>query len=619
MVSAILRPLFKRMARGAQDPRARSFAAFGIAPMAVNRLTDPSDEVVNQLLYPTESQDDVTTDIDTNINVTTKDPEPKGPVDKGGFIAAADKNSKVEEEFNESSLTNENINKEENDFTSSESNNNPSIGDYIDNDSVKRINNYKDVIKNFIGDSSGNKLQKVALLMQIGSSLMAGRTDQPGLRGFFDVIGQTGRQTAPLLFEMGVEKAKADREIGAAALDLYFENLEDMQDRSGPYVGVYQNYKTEPDGSLSLDAQGKPIKLEKPLKVLTVKRTSPEETKFYEFNKNYGFDVFSFIEAGEGQDAFALNYADEVNVQGDAAGDAQVTYANYVKRGLIPLANEIIPLIIERPDLIGATGELGKIVGPVAQVFEEFTGSVISGDFDSADPTGSGFAVRETANGTMTIGGVEIPVFVDRENKYGGNGLTQDRYGAALGGDDYGVDTNGQPARAYVVADTFTKLLQSGGERSVLETFETTLGLMLARDRQPTGRMLADVLRRSFEDVRLTGIGGRTTDKAIIQNYVRIYNQLYNNMAGAYTLAGYDKEKQPEFFTIEGSKKLENAYYNWLSNNPEERALNLDISGGMGYADWMKSFEGNIQVDHNENMKKSDTTYESILDKYGLN
>jgi hypothetical protein len=402
--------------------------------------------------------------------------------------------------------------------------------------------------------------------MQIGSSLMSGRTDQPGLRGFFDVVGQTGQQTAPLLFEMGVEKAKADREIGAAALDLYFENLEDMQDRSGPYVMVYQNYKTEDDGSLSLDATGQPIKLEKPLKVLTVKRTSPEESKFYGFNQAYGFDV----------DAFGLNYADQINVKGDASSDAQVQYATYVKRGLVPLANEIIPLIIERPDLIGASGEIGKIVGPAAQVFEEFTGQVIAGEFDSADPTGSGFAVRETSNGTMNIGGVAVPVFIDRENK-------------------------------------------SGGERSVLETFETTLGLMLARDRQPTGRMLADVLRRSFEDVRLTGIGGRTTDKAIIQNYVRIYNQLYNNMSGALTLAGYDKEKQPEFFTIEGSKKLENAYYNWLSNNPSERALNLDISGGNGYADWMKSFEGNIQVDHNENMKKSDTTYESILNKYGLN
>jgi hypothetical protein len=613
MVSAILRPLFQRAARGFNTPQGRMFT-LGTGPLMVDSITDTGN------ITPADFQDDVTADISTEINVTAKDPEPKGPVDTSGPTIDKQVESTIEEQKNEQANTsNQGAGVETDNFQSNNTQSDPAIASYIDNDSVQRINNYKDTIKQFIGDSSGDKLQKVALLMQIGSSLMSGRTDQPGLRGFFDVIGQTGRQTAPLLFEMGVEKAKADREIGAAALDLYFENLEDMQDRSGPYVGVYQNYKTEPDGSLSLDAKGQPIKLEKPLKVLTVKRTSPEETKFYEFNKNYGFDVFSFIEAGEGQDAFALNYADTVNVQGDAAGDAQVTYANYVKRGLIPLANEIIPLIIERPDLIGASGEIGKIVGPAAQVFEEFTGQVIAGNFDSADPTGSGFAVRETANGTMNVGGVEVPVFIDRNNDYGGNGLTQDRYGAALGGDDYGVDKYGNPARAYVVADTFTKLLQSGGERSVLETFETTLGLMLARDRQPTGRMLADVLRRSFEDVRLTGIGGRTTDKAIIQNYVRIYNQLYNNMSGALTLAGYDKEKNPNFFTIEGSKKLENAYYNWLSNNPEERALNLDISGGSGYADWMKSFEGNIQVDHNENMQKNEQTYESLLDKYGLN
>jgi hypothetical protein len=613
MVSSLLRPLFQRTARGFNTPQGRMFA-LGTTPLMIDSLTDTGN------LTPADFQDDVTTDIDTNINVTTKDPEPKGPVDTSGPTIDNQVESTVEEQKNEQANTsNQGAGVETDNFQSNSTQSDPAIASYIDNDSVQRINNYKDTIKQFIGDSSGDKLQKVALLMQIGSSLMSGRTDQPGLRGFFDVIGQTGRQTAPLLFEMGVEKAKADREIGAAALDLYFENLEDMQDRSGPYVGVYQNYKTENDGSLSLDAQGKPIKLERPLKVLTVKRTSPEETKFYEFNKNYGFDVFSFIEAGEGQDAFDLNYADAVNVQGDAAGDAQVQYANYVKRGLIPLASEIIPLIIERPDLIGASGEIGKIIGPAAQVFEEFTGQVIAGDFDSADPTGSGFAVRERANGTMTVGGVDVPVFVDRENKYGGNGLTQDKHGAGLGGSDYGVDVDGQPARAYIVADTLTKLLQSGGERSVLETFETTLGLMLARDRQPTGRMLADVLRRSFEDVKLTGIGGRTTDKAIIQNYVRIYKQLYNNMSNALTLAGYDKEKNPNFFTIEGTKKLENAYYNWRTRNEAEGALDLEIPGGMGYKDWKRSMEGNIQMDHNENMQKNEQTYESLLDKYGLN
>ena len=63
-------------------------------------------------------------------------------------------------------------------------------------------------------------------------------------------------------------------------------------------------------------------------------------------------------------------------------------------------------------------------------------------------------------------------------------------------------------------------MLKSSAERSVLETFETTLGLMLARDRQPTGRMLADVLKRSFADVALTGsraAGGQ----AVITNYIR--------------------------------------------------------------------------------------------------
>ena len=612
MVSAILRPLFQRTARGFNTPQGRMFT-LGMMPPMIDSITDQSG------LTPADFDTDVTEDISTEINVTSKDPEPKGPVD-GPTVSAKEQSAK-EELVNEQSLTtNEGAGIETDNFASNEVQNDPVIADYIDNDSVKRINTYKDVIKQFIGDSSGDKLQKVALLMQIGSSLMSGRTNQPGLRGFFDVVGQTGQQTAPLLFEMGVQKAKADREIGAAALDLYFEQLEDMQDRSGPYVMVYQNYKTEDDGSLSLDATGRPIKLEKPLKVLTVKRTSPEESKFYGINQNYGFDVFSFVEAGEGQDAFGLNYSDAVNVEGDAAADAQRQYAEYVKRGLEPLASEIIPMLIDRKDLRGASGEIGKIVGPIAEVFEEFTGQVIAGDFDSDDAMGSGFAVRDGANGTAIIGGVEVPVFIDFDDKYKGNSFTQDRHGNALGGNNYGLDKNGNQIKAYVVADTFTKILQSGGERSVLETFETTLGLMLARDRQPTGRMLADVLRRSFEDVRITGIGGRTTDNAVIQNYIRIYNQLYDNMSRALTLAGYDKDdkNQSKFFTIEGSKKLENSYYNWLANNPSEY-LRPNISGGIGQDAWNASFEGNIQVDHNENMKQSETTYESILNKYGLN
>ncbi len=610
MVRPILRPLFQRMARGSQDPRARMFIAGGLGPLAIDSLTDTS-------------QIDITEDI-TDINVTSKKEQPPENANNAPVGPSENSVNQANEEENK------NVNSMDNNATSDSTgadeastnlSNDPDIADYIDNDSVQRINNYKDVIKQFLGESSGgDSLQQTALLLQLGTALMSGRTDQPGLRGFFDVVGQAGAQTAPMLFQMGIEKQKAEREINAAALDLYFSQMDKMSDRSGPYVQVYQNYKTNADGSLAIGQDGNPIKLEKPLRLMTVKRTSPEETKFYELNKNYNMNLFEFVEAGDGVGAYGLSYPDQLTVNKDLGSDAnaQIKYANYVQRGLVPLANEIIPMIIDRPDLIGASGEFGKIVGPLAEVFEEFTGDIIAGEFDSTDPTGGGFAVRESSNGTMNINGVEVAIFIDKENKYGGNGLNQDRYGAALEDGGYGVDVNGNPARAYVVADTFTKLLQSGGERSVLETFETTLGLMLARDRQPTGRMLADVLRRSFADVKLTGIGGRTTDQAVVQNYMRIYNQLYDNMAGALKLAGKNPDNDPNMFTIEGSKNLENSYYNWLQQ-PQNKSeyLRPNVSGGQTYESWIKSTQGNIDMNHQEDMEKNKVTHQSLLEKWG--
>jgi hypothetical protein len=623
MVRAILRPLFQRAVRGAQSPGGKMFMA-GTAPVWLDTLTDPGSAL----------DVDVTETIDTDINVTTNETKKNQNIDPSPNEnnTVAKENAELNEATNEESINNTVVSNSSDANKASSTVSETDVSSYIDNDSVKRINNYKDIIRTFLGDASGgDKLQQTALLLQIGTALMSGRTDQPGLRGFFDVVGQAGAQAAPILFQMGIEKQKADREINAAALDLYFKQMEDMSDRSGPYVMVYQNYKTNDDGSLSLDSKGQPIKLEKPLKRMTVKRTSPEEASFYEFNTRLGFDVFSFVEAGEGSDAFGLNYADQVTVNKDQGSDAnaQIKYANYVKRGLIPMAETIIPMLIDREDLTGLSGAIGKVAGPLAEVFEEFTGNVIAGEFDSADPTGAGFAVRERSNGSMMMGGVEVPVFIDYDNKYGGNGLNQDRYGNSLADGGYGVDIYGNPARSYIVAGTLEKILQSGGERSVLQTFETTLGLMLARDRQPTGRMLADVLRRSFEDVNTTNWAGRGTDQAVIQNYVRIYEQLYNNMTGALTLAGLDqntyqgKPDEDNPFIIPGSKNLANSYYNWLQQ-PENKAEYLrtnipGVPGGITYQSWIASTKGNIQMNHKEDMDKSTTTVNDIRSKWGLN
>ena len=77
----------------------------------------------------------------------------------------------------------------------------------IDNDSLRRIEGYKDVIRQIMGDGDeGQKMQSLAMLLQVGSALMSGRTDQQGVAGFFDVVGQAGMQMAPTLFQMGVER-----------------------------------------------------------------------------------------------------------------------------------------------------------------------------------------------------------------------------------------------------------------------------------------------------------------------------------------------------------------------------------------------------------------------------
>ena len=52
--------------------------------------------------------------------------------------------------------------------------------------------------------------------------------------------------------------------------------------------------------------------------------------------------------------------------------------------------------------------------------------------------------------------------------------------------------------------------------------------------------------------------------------------------------------------------------------NRGERALNLDVSGGQSFARWRESLEGNIDMDHQENMEKSKTTIESLREKWGL-
>ena len=501
------------------------------------------------------------------------------------------------------------------------------MGD-MDNDSLNRIEGYKQVIRDFMG--SGNeatKMQNLAMLMSVGSALMSNKTNDRGVMGFFDVIGKTGMQVAPMLFQMGVEKGKAEREIGAAALNLYMQELDKGQDRSGPFTVVYENiYERDDNGELVYNAMGDPKLLERK-RVQTYYRKSPEIMTYMDFNNQVGFDKFTFIDSStdeSGQNVTGLGDQAEVSMYTKAQKDQKINYADYVGKGIDVMADFIMPTIIENKDtLTGFWGEVGRVYGPKYAAIEQMlNGAVLDGvgGQEKLDEmynaqlnymNSNNYIVNREPNTYKMINGKKVGFFIDEKNEYGFN----------QNADPDG--TGGEPTW-LATTDGMTRLL-SNPNRSAMITFENTLGLMLSRDRQPTGRMLADILARSFADTQMTSFGfGRGAEAVspyqVLSNYTFIFNQLSKNRANALYKAGLTDDKNdttkiyaPNDFKIKGIDKYVNAWYNLRSGPDGGMYAAHDIYGQPKFGAWKQSITGNMILDQSEDNSTSNTIVEDTM------
>jgi len=517
--------------------------------------------------------------------------------------------------------------------------------DTIESDAVTRVKAYKDIVRQFVGSGDQSaQMQKQALLMNIGGMLMAGKSKDPGMAGFTEIIGQTAMATAPMLFQMGAEQGKAEREIGQAAMQLYMEDLNEDDDRSGDFTAVWQNeYKRGENGEVMYDQlTGTPIVTDRKL-VSQFRANSDETNWFLDQNNALGFPRYTFQpSSATGPGLFGVSGTQEggAMLMSKAAKDSMIKFADYTRRGLIPMAQMIMPMMIENRDsLIGYKGFLGRNVGPTAflaseavkglkagfgensitqlgdesfqvnrnselgKFYSQVLGSGPNGQAYDQVGDGMSFAVLEapTDGAFVEIPGLgEQPVFVDTGGKYGVRGAE------------------------YLTRSNLEKVLFDP-RKGQLEIFETTLGLMLARNRQPTGRMLADVLRRSFEETSMTSLMGKSNmPEYVIGKYVSIYNELYTNMSQALNLAGYvssDAQKtnasqivSPGAFEIPGIENFYNSYYNLRANDPAYSVAGYNIEGVNvpQYPDWNG---GNGAVVYQDNLQTNQNT-ESVFDKW---
>ena len=541
--------------------------------------------------------------------------------------------------------------------------NNPDANS-VENDSVIRVNAYKDVIRQFIGSGDkGERMQKSALLMQIGGMLMAGKTDDRGMRGFVDIVGQTAVQAAPMLFEMGVEKGKSEREIGQAALQLYMSQMDDGK-RSGDFVAVWDNVYDMKDGAIQYDPySGAPLTKNRHL-VSQFRANSSEMDWFMDQNNELGYPRYTFQpSSGTGPGLFGMTARggeqSSAYLLSKAQRDQMIKFAGYLNRPLTAMAGTILPMMIEgRDTLIGAPGAIGKYFGGAAYIAADLSKMVSAGfGEDAMMKTGDDtYAVNKSsqlgkfynqllgegvegaqydsinADGGMNSQGIQgmsmavaeaatpdqfveipgmgnMPVFVDRAGKYGVKGA------------------------AYLTKSELYKVLFDP-RKTQLEIFETTLGLMLARSRQPTGRMLADVLRRSFKETQMTSIldYASNSPEAVIGKYMGLYNEIYTNMTGALDMAGFIPSEGArtrsgqmvagKSFAVPGSKEMAQQYYtmrdfemrqgNSMYNTFGHDILGIDIPS---YGDWAGGLGAVVGVDNAETSKSLQETVD-FYDQY---
>jgi len=232
--------------------------------------------------------------------------------------------------------------------------------------------------------------------------------------------------------------------------------------------------------------------------------------------------------------------------------------------------------LIDYPELMGASGFLAEkgmaLESSLSDSISVFTGEFPTWESAAAknllkarDEFETGWSDEEgksyggltsrTSNSTMDIGGQSLPVFIDWNNDLGMNnaGMRSKSRDTRLVGED-GI-------RTYMVKDGFDKFFNAE-VLGMQDLIARTVGIGYARSRQPTGRMLADVLQGSIADAKFTGIGTdpKANRKAVLTAHVGIMNETYEKIDTAYRNAGItnnpDKADQNSIHYVPGLRYI---------------------------------------------------------------
>ena len=456
---------------------------------------------------------------------------------------------------------------------------------------IKSIENTKAELMSLMGDDS--KMMNTMMLMQLGLSLMSGKTNRSGLAGFLDVAATAGNEILPIAMQNLANKSKQEKEIALAAYEIYRDEIGAQTKRQTDIEDFYtkelikkQFEGNEPKGTLRQVMMKKVIETPDGQ---TYEQWDPLDQVFdkgeraaYYLNLSRNGDPERGIEPGDIRITSDLD-----NAAASAGNDPYQGDLTKSQRGQHLALASVFEAAL--PDALniqmnpkfglysgnletGVTASLGSKIRTLTRESKQFVNAFGLGNVVPwVDNTG------KASLATLDVQMKNNMIFSGSQANQISETGSKDVYKGEAEGPDGVLTTDVWATDAYV------KNLISNPALDVLDQINNRLGFLAARLKQPTGRLLADTIRRSIEEVKIKGFG--TGDKEQVSHKLHQFTKdLYSQYVKHSMLGGsqitdswavdpgiYGKER----ITI---KDYQDGYYNFIGGSENSPNLPIDMS-----------------------------------------
>jgi hypothetical protein len=462
--------------------------------------------------------------------------------------------------------------------------------------SAKSIEDYKAELQGIMGKEDGT--MGPLMLMQLGLGMMAGKSNQPGFAGFAEILGKTGQQVLPMWMQHMQNKRKEDKEISLAAYEMLREDRAAKRKRADDLTDWVwkeqyklddwvqkENYKNamNPPGDLSMIQMNTPFigpngeMIDNWTNVKQVFSKSPEALKYIALgDPNIQVVPFNMTDAG----AKASGLGD-MNLTKAQRGE-QSLLAGVYKSNLEQILN-----FVTDPEIGVHSGNFQTGTAGLALKTARFVTKDVQNFFNTFFPNNKtasnamsgmyGMMRSQTEDTMQSLVNSQMGLLAGE-----GNIATENHGGqkdVQFGKYD---DGSGNIREGNFATEKYVRNLMDNQFYDVEEQMINMMGFLEARLKQPTGRLLADTIQTSINNLKKDRMLTSGDPRQYANKMHMFVKRLYNAYATHAMRAGMKPETQfgvgrlNQPLTIQGYNE---SYLGFVGPEAIDQGINLGFLG----------------------------------------